>query len=176
MHDKDWRRNRWREIGHPPACTCHDCVQRRLSRQRSPPAPPPTPAPEPAPAPPPSEMAERIRLLEREEQRNRLEAEEAGRERARVRHRVAFRVAGPVAALLAVCVGLVVAGLASGRLADLLTQWPTLSELARSAQGTVTNDLAGFAVFAILMGVGVVVGVWTAVYLLAQAVHALLRH
>ena len=105
-----------------------------------------------------------------------MEAEEAGRERARVRHRVAFRVAGPVAALLAVCVGLVVVGLASGRLADLLTQWPTLSELARSAQATVTNDLAGFVVFAILMGVGVVVGVWTVVYLLAQAVHALLRH
>lgn len=37
--------SRWRGGDHPPACTCHDCVQRRLRRLRPPPIIIPTPLP-----------------------------------------------------------------------------------------------------------------------------------
>ena len=66
-------------------------------------------------------------------------------------------------------------GVARGQLANLLAQWPTLAELARQAEGAASDEITGFVVFAILIGAGGVVGVWTVVYLLLQAVLAILR-
>lgn len=189
MYDKDWRRHSWRGGEHPPACTCRDCAERRLQRLRDArlqaPIPPqprsssaatsrPVPTEQPAeiaerqPSRPPSEVAERQRYRSHQ-------VAVQQRERSVARRRAAFRVAGASAAVTAILAVLVVVGVVTRRLEDPLTQWPLAADWARQAHGVFMDEVIGFVVFAILIGGGLVSAVWTITYLLAQAVHYLLR-